>query len=112
MLLPVCDEIKRSRNFDNLSTEIGKDGSAIRPRAVLVDFGHAVKANTQTIYEGGYICCPPELLDAIAAKSEEQNSGLQTSGSPKFGGILVEKFKLNNFNTMDSNRIQAIQAVS
>src|SRR5205814_7649732 len=52
VLLPVHDEIERTRKFGNSSTKIGKAVSTIRPRAVLIDFDHAVEANTKTIYEG------------------------------------------------------------
>src|SRR3954454_18615318 len=30
--------------------------------AMLIDFDHATEINNDTFYEGGYICCSPDLL--------------------------------------------------
>jgi len=36
-----------------------------RERLVLIDFDLAAKIGDETHYEGGYICCPLELLQKI-----------------------------------------------
>jgi len=42
-----------------------------RPRAVLIDFDRATELGKETCFEGGYICCPPRLLERIANVSSE-----------------------------------------
>ena len=47
-----------------------------RPRAVLIDFDRATELDKETRFQGGYVCCPPRLLDSIAEALDAQPPAL------------------------------------
>ena len=58
--------ISYSYSSENLSPQDNRE------RLVLIDFDLAAKIGDETHYEGGYICCPLELLQKIKQQHTEQ----------------------------------------
>jgi serine/threonine protein kinase len=68
-----------------------------RPRAVLIDFDRATALNDkkEILFEGGYVCCPPTLLDRIAAAEPH----LSMAGLNLEGGVTLPKAEQYSFSS-------------
>ncbi|KAF8248565.1 hypothetical protein K440DRAFT_642153 [Wilcoxina mikolae CBS 423.85] len=67
-----------------------------RSKVVLIDFDRATSLGEKVIFEGGYICCPPSLLDEVARTQELARAG---SDSPS---------PTNRYSTMTETTVLSV----
>lgn len=51
-----------------------KKGSSFAYRGLLIDFDRATEIDKESVYEGGYICCPPDLLQKVQENGDMLNA--------------------------------------
>ncbi|RPB23557.1 hypothetical protein L211DRAFT_838406 [Terfezia boudieri ATCC MYA-4762] len=72
--------VHRDVRTDNLVLVQDHTDSARSIHAVLIDFDRSAKIGQPTTYEGGYICCPEELLQKLCSRAQLHSN--QTNDTP------------------------------